>query len=161
MREMFRLNLDWFMQTLLVRKDVMSMESSLEVRVPFCDYRIVEYAYNMPWSIKSLDGREKGVLRKAFENELPYEITWRKKSPYPKTHNPIYFKKVCKMTEEVLKDKTSPLHDMLNLSKIRELMNDPDALSEPWYGQLMRGPQVLAYIVQIYCWIKDNNVNFV
>lgn len=73
MREMFRLNLDWFMQTLLVRKDVMSMESSLEVRVPFCDYRIVEYAYNMPWSIKSLDGREKGVLRKAFENELPYE----------------------------------------------------------------------------------------
>ena len=158
MREMFRLNLDWFMQTLLVRKDVMSMESSLEVRVPFCDYRIVEYAYNMPLSIKS---REKGVLRKAFENELPYEITWRKKSPYPKTHNPIYFKEVCKMTEEVLKDKTSPLHDMLNLSKIRELMNDPDALSEPWYGQLMRGPQVLAYIVQIYYWIKDSNVNFV
>lgn len=117
MREMFRLNLDWFMQTLLVRKDVMSMESSLEVRVPFCDYRIVEYAYNMPWNIKSFDGREKGVLRKAFENELPYEITWRKKSPYPKTHNPIYFKEVCKMTEEVLKDKSTPLHDMLNINK--------------------------------------------
>ena len=161
MREMFRLNLDWFMQTLLVRKDVMSMESSLEVRVPFCDYRIVEYAYNMPWSIKSLDGREKGVLRKAFENELPYEITWRKKSPYPKTHNPIYFNEVCKMVKEVLKDKTSPLHDMLNQNKIKELTEDPDALSEPWYGQLMRGPQVLAYIVQIYYWIKDNNVNFV
>lgn len=161
MREMFRLNLDWFMQTLLVRKDVMSMESSLEVRVPFCDYRIVEYAYNMPWSIKSLDGREKGVLRKAFENELPYEITWRKKSPYPKTHNPIYFKEVCKMTRQVLADKTSPLHDMLNIDKINELMEDPDALSEPWYGQLMRGPQVLAYIVQIYYWIKDNNVHFV
>lgn len=161
MREMFRLNLDWFMQTLLVRKDVMSMESSLEVRVPFCDYRIVEYAYNMPWNIKSFDGREKGVLRKAFENELPYEITWRKKSPYPKTHNPIYFKEVCKMTEEVLKDKSTPLHDMLNINKINELMQNPDALSEPWYGQLMRGPQVLAYIVQIYYWIKDNNVNFV
>lgn len=161
MREMFRLNLDWFMQTLLVRKDVMSMESSLEVRVPFCDYRIVEYAYNMPWSIKSLDGREKGVLRKAFENEMPYEITWRKKSPYPKTHNPIYFNEVCKMVKEVLKDKTSPLYDMLNRNKIKELTEDPDALSEPWYGQLMRGPQVLAYIVQIYYWIKDNNVNFV
>lgn len=161
MREMFRLNLDWFMQTLLVRKDVMSMESSLEVRVPFCDYRIVEYAYNMPWSIKSFDGREKGVLRKAFENELPYEITWRKKSPYPKTHNPIYFKEVCKMTRQVLADKTSPLHDMLNIGKINELMENPDALNEPWYGQLMRGPQVLAYIVQIYYWIKDNNVHFV
>lgn len=161
MREMFRLNLDWFMQTLLVRKDVMSMESSLEVRVPFCDYRIVEYAYNMPWSIKSFDGREKGVLRKAFANELPAEITWRKKSPYPKTHNPIYFKEVCRMTKEVLKDKTSPLYEMLNAERIHELMENPDALGEPWYGQLMRGPQVLAYIVQIYYWIKDNNVNFV
>ena len=161
MREMFVLNMDWFMQTLLVRKDVMSMESSLEVRVPFCDYRIVEYAYNMPWKFKSLDGREKGILRKAFETELPAEITWRKKSPYPKTHNPIYFKRVCEMTREVLSDKTSPLYDMLNLAKINELMENPDALDAPWYGQLMRGPQVLAYIVQIYYWIKDNNVEFI
>ena len=161
MREMFRLNLDWFMQTLLVRKDVMSMESSLEVRVPFCDYRIVEYAYNMPWSIKALDGREKGVLRKAFENELPYEIAWRKKSPYPKTHNPIYFARVCELTRRVLADKECPLYEMLNVKKVHELMRDPNALDAPWYGQLMRGPQVLAYIVQIYWWIKDNNVEFV
>ncbi|MEZ3420827.1 MAG: asparagine synthase (glutamine-hydrolyzing) [Eubacterium sp.] len=161
MREMFRLNLDWFMQTLLVRKDVMSMESSLEVRVPFCDYRIVEYAYNMPWHIKSLDGREKGVLRKAFEDVLPYEITWRKKSPYPKTHNPVYFAEVCKMVQTVLDDTSTPLYEMLNTDKIRELMQNPDALSAPWYGQLMRGPQVLAYIVQIYWWIKDNDVRFV
>ena len=89
MREMFMLNMDWFMQTLLMRKDMMSMHCSLEVRVPFCDYRIVEYAYNMPWKFKSPGGREKGVLRRAFENELPYEIAWRKKSPYPKTLNPI------------------------------------------------------------------------
>lgn len=161
MREMFMLNLDWFMQTLLYRKDIMSMESSLEVRVPFCDYRIVEYAYNMPWDIKSLNGREKGVLRKAFENELPDEITWRKKSPYPKTHNPVYFKEVCKMTEEAITDKNSPLSEMLNKNKVRELMHNPDALTEPWYGQLMRGPQVLAYIVQIYYWIKDNDVKFI
>ncbi len=161
MREMFRLNLDWFMQTLLVRKDVMSMESSLEVRVPFCDYRIVEYAYNMPWNIKSLDGREKGVLRKAFEDVLPYEITWRKKSPYPKTHNPVYFKAVCRMVNTVLSDKTTPLYEMLNLEEIKKLMDNPEALSAPWYGQLMRGPQVLAYIIQIYYWIKDNNVTFI
>ncbi len=161
MREMFVLNMDWFMQTLLVRKDVMSMESSLEVRVPFCDYRIVEYAYNMPWKFKALDGREKGILRKAFENELPHEITWRKKSPYPKTHNPIYFNRVCEMMREILKDKSSQLFEMLNISKINELMENPDALDTPWYGQLMRGPQVLAYIIQIYYWIKDNNVEFV
>lgn len=160
MREMFVLNLNWFMQTLLVRKDVMSMESSLEVRVPFCDYRIVEYAYSMPWSIKSYNNREKGILRKAFENELPEIITWRKKSPYPKTFNPIYLNEVSKMVEAVLQDKNCPLYDMLNPVAIRELMENPDSLSEPWYGQLMRGPQVLAYILQTYVWIKKFNVQF-
>lgn len=160
MREMFVLNLNWFMQTLLVRKDVMSMESSLEVRVPFCDYRIVEYAYNMPWNIKSYNGREKGILRKAFEDELPEIITWRKKSPYPKTFNPIYLREVTKMIEAVLEDKDCALYEMINEKAIRELIANPDSLSEPWYGQLMRGPQVLAYIVQIYVWIKKYNVEF-
>lgn len=160
MREMFVLNMDWFMQTLLVRKDVMSMESSLEVRVPFCDYRIVEYAYNMPWSIKSFNGREKGILRKAFEDELPDIITWRKKSPYPKTFNPVYTQQVNKMMNAVLSDKSCELYDILDITAVRALMENPDSLSEPWYGQLMRGVQVLAYIVQIYVWIKKYNVEF-
>lgn len=160
MREMFVLNLNWFMQTLLVRKDVMSMESSLEVRVPFCDYRIVEYAYNMPWSIKSFDNREKGILRKAFENELPEIITWRKKSPYPKTFNPIYLNEVTSMVRAVISDKASPLNDMINPLAIENLIQNPDSLTEPWYGQLMRGPQVLAYIVQIYVWMKKFDVDF-
>lgn len=160
MREMFVLNLNWFMQTLLVRKDAMSMESSLEVRVPFCDYRIVDYAYNMPWSIKSYNNREKGILRKAFENDLPEIITWRKKSPYPKTFNPVYLREVCKMLDAVLEDKQCPLYEMLNIDAIHNLMEHPDSLSEPWYGQLMRGPQVLAYILQIYVWIKKYNVEF-
>lgn len=160
MREMFMLNLNWFMQTLLARKDVMSMESSLEVRVPFCDYRLVEYAYNMPWEIKALDGREKGILRKAFENELPYEIAWRKKSPYPKTHNPIYFDCVCKLATKAIKDKNCQLYDMLNINAIKDLMQNPNSMTEPWYGQLMQTPQVLAYIYQIYVWIKNYNVEF-
>lgn len=160
MREMFVLNLNWFMQTLLVRKDVMSMESSLEVRVPFCDWRIVEYAYNMPWKIKSYNNREKGILRKAFEDELPEIITWRKKSPYPKTFNPVYLECVKKMIDGVLADRDCPLTEMLNISAIDNLKANPDSLTEPWYGQLMRGPQVLAYIVQIYVWIKKYNVRF-
>ena len=160
MREMFVLNLDWFMQTLLVRKDVMSMEASLEVRVPFCDWRIVEYAYNMPWSIKAYSGREKGILRKAFENELPEVITWRKKSPYPKTFNPVYLREVCKMAEYVLSDKTCPLYDMLNRTAVYQLMQNPESMKEPWYGQLMRTPQVLAYIVQVYVWIRKYNIEF-
>lgn len=160
MRQMFKLNMDWFMQTLLSRKDAMSMETSLEVRVPFCDYRIVEYAYNMPWDIKAYKGREKGILRKAFENDLPQEITWRKKSPYPKTFSPEYLEEVAKMAKAVLEDKACPLFEMLNEEAINSLILNPDVLKEPWYGQLMRGPQVLAYIVQIYVWIKKYNVQF-
>lgn len=158
MREMFVLNMNWFMQTLLVRKDVMSMESSLEVRVPFCDYRIVEYAYNMPWSIKAYDGREKGILRKAFENDLPNRITWRKKSPYPKTFNPEYFNVVKDMALAVLEDKNSPLADMIDKQAVQRLIENPNSLTEPWYGQLMRAPQVLAYIVQIYVWMRKYDV---
>lgn len=160
MRQMFRLNMDWFMQTLLMRKDAMSMASSLEVRVPFCDWRIVEYAYNMPWAFKSPEDREKGILRMAFENELPYEIAWRKKSPYPKTFNPDYFKRVKEMVSQALSDTSCPLYDMLNKDTVYKLCDDPDVLPEPWYGQLMRGVQVLAYIVQIYHWIKKYNVTF-
>ena len=160
MREMFVLNMDWFMQTLLCRKDAMSMETSLEVRVPFCDYRIVEYAYNMPWSIKSYGGREKGILRKAFENELPEIITWRKKSPYPKTFNPEYVKVVSDMVSVVINDKNSPLYEMINREAVEAIIQNPNSLTEPWYGQLMRGPQVLAYIVQIYAWIRKYNIEF-
>lgn len=160
MREMFMLNLNFFMQTLLYRKDVMSMESSLEVRVPFCDYRLVEYAYNMPWKYKALEGREKGILRKAFENDLPYDIVWRKKSPYPKTHNPIYFNAVCELVKEALNDKSCALSEFINKAAVKELIENPNAMTEPWYGQLMNTPQVLAYIYQIYIWIKKYNVEF-
>ena len=160
MREMFVLNLNWFMQTLLARKDNMSMASSLEVRVPFCDYRLVEYAYNMPWNIKALDGREKGILRKAFENDLPKEIAWRKKSPYPKTQNPAYFARVKELLTIALTDKSTPLIDWIDIDNLYLLLQNPDSLPEPWYGQLMGIPQIAAYIYQIYAWIKHYNVEF-
>lgn len=161
MREMFMLNFNWFMQTLLYRKDVMSMESSLEVRVPFCDRRLVEYAYNLPWELKALDGREKGILRKAFENDLPYDIVWRKKSPYPKTHNPEYFRAVCELVNTALNDKSTPLYELLDKNAVNGLIENPNSLTEPYYGQLMRAPQVLAYIWQIYVWIKKYDVEFI
>ncbi len=160
MREMFVLNLNWFMQTLLARKDNMSMASSLEVRVPFCDYRLVEYAYNMPWNIKTLDGREKGILRKAFENDLPKEIAWRKKSPYPKTHNPAYFARVKELLAIALTDNSTPLMDWIDIDNLYLLLRNPDSFPEPWYGQLMGIPQIAAYIYQIYAWIKHYNVEF-
>ena len=157
MREMFMLNFNWFMQCLLDRKDRMSMYTGLEVRVPFCDYRIVEYAYNMPWELKAYKGREKGIVRKAFEKDLPEEIVYRKKSPYPKTHNPFYFETVCAKVRGIL-NKKNQLTELLSKEGIKNIMENPESISDPWYGQLMAGPQLVAHYLQILYWIKLYNI---
>lgn len=160
MREMFYLNFYWFMQCLLERKDRCSMFSGLEVRVPFCDYRLAEYAYNMPWELKAYNGREKGIVRKAFEDVLPKEITWRKKSPYPKTHNPVYFKKCAERVNIILKKKNT-LTDLLDKKAVKSIIENPDSIKEPWYGQLMKAPQILAYIIELDYWFEKYKVEIV
>ena len=158
MREMFSLNFYWFMQTLLDRKDRMSMYNGLEVRVPFCDYRIVDYAFNLPWSIKAYGGREKGIVREAFRGLLPESIIERKKSPYPKTHDPLYFRFCAGAVREILNDRGSPLYDILDRQGVEDIIEHPEKISSPWYGQLMRAPQILAYIIQLDYWFRKNNV---
>ena len=160
MREMFYLNFYWFMQCLLERKDRCSMYNGLEVRVPFCDYRLAEYAYNMPWKIKAYNNREKGIVRKAFEDILPEEICWRKKSPYPKTHNPIYFD-ICKERVINILKKKNPLTEMLSKEGIMNIIENPDSITTPWYGQLMQAPQILAYIIELDYWFEKYNVEIV
>lgn len=162
MRELFYLNLRWFMVNLLNRKDRMSMANSLEVRVPFADYKIVEYAFNIPSKTKLLNGREKGLLRKSLEGILPEEIIYRKKSPYPKTHNPVYTNLVCNIMGDVLKDKSSPILDIIDRAKVKEIIDTKGAsFKTPWYGQLMTGPQMIAYLIQMNNWLKKYNVKLV
>ena len=161
MREMFVLNLDWFMATLLDRKDRMSMYSGLEVRVPFCDYRIVEYAYNMPWDFKSLEGREKGIVRRAFADELPKEIVYRKKSPYPKTFHPVYTRLCADYVRRIFEDNTSVAASLFDRNAVQKLMQRPESLAEPWFGQLMRTPQIFAYIIQLDRWFRHYHVKIV
>lgn len=161
MREMFVLNLDWFMATLLDRKDRMSMYSGLEVRVPFCDHRIVEYAYNMPWAFKSLDGREKGIVRRAFADELPKEIVYRKKSPYPKTFHPVYTRLCADYVRRIFEDNTSVAASLFDRNAVLKLMQRPESLAEPWFGQLMRTPQIFAYIIQLDRWFRHYHVKIV
>ena len=160
MREMFFLNFYWFMQCLLERKDRCSMFSGLEVRVPFCDYRIVEYAYNMPWKLKSWGGREKGIVRKAFEDLLPEEIAWRKKSPYPKTHNPVYFDACAARVKMILKKKNA-LTELLDPAAVEQIIDHPETITEPWYGQLMKAPQILAYLIELDDWFEKYKVEIV
>lgn len=162
MRELFYLNLRWFMVNLLNRKDRMSMANSLEVRVPFADYKIVEYSFNIPNNIKLLNGREKGLLRKALEGILPNEIIYRKKSPYPKTHNPLYTEMVCNIMNDILADKNSPILNIIDKKKVQEIVDTKGkAFKTPWFGQLMTGPQMIAYLIQINYWLDIYKVKLV
>ena len=158
MREMFMLNFYWFMQCLLDRKDRMSMAHGLEVRVPFCDHRIARYAFNIPWEIKAAGGREKGIVRRAMKGILPDDVLWRKKSPYPKTHNPTYLAEVIRRMRAVLADKDCRLTEIVSREKLLRLCDDPTLFEGNWYGQLMTSPQIFAYLLQIEYWLRRYDV---
>ncbi len=159
MKEMVNLNLRWFMQTLLDRKDRMSMYSGLEVRVPFCDHRIAQYLYGVPWGFKDHKGKEKGLLRVAMEGLLPEQVLWRKKSPYPKTCDPQYLYLVTQRMEQLLQRKNAPLFELVSKEAVRGMLQEEPAW--PWYGQLMRRPQTICYFLQINDWLERYSVDLV
>ena len=154
-RRISHLTLNWFMQTLLDRSDRMAMYSGFELRVPFCDYRLAEYVWNIPWEMKALKGREKGLLRYVMKGILPDEIVDRKKSPYPKTWNPTYLATVKGMLSKIMNDKNAPINNLLNRKYILEILEtDGKAFTRPWFGQLMTGPQLMAYLCQVNMWLE-------
>lgn len=159
MKQLFFLNIKWFMTTLLTRKDRMSMASSLEVRVPFADYRLVEYAFNIPSEYKFYNGREKGLVRKALEGLLPEEILWRKKSPYPKTFHPQYTALVQDSMRRILQNKNARILELIDQTALTDLVNSGGAsFGKPWFGQLMTGPQLIAYLIQVEQWLQHYNI---
>lgn len=157
-REIAYLNLRWFMVTLLDRMDRTSMYNGLEARVPLADHRIVEYVFNVPWQMKCPDGIVKGLLRHAGEGLLPKEVLWRRKSPYPKTYDPAYEKMLGDRLKEVLAEPSSPLRPLLDAKKVRAFLKSPSDYGRPWYGQLMAGPQMLAYMLQVDHWLRTYHV---
>ncbi len=157
MREMTQLNFDWFMQNLLDRKDRMSMYSGLEVRVPFCDHRIAEYLYNVKWEYKDWQGREKGLLREAMKDWLPEKVLRRKKSPYPKTHNPAFLEAVTDKLRKIL-DEGTPMTAIVKREELERLLTHTDHVQ--WYGQLMNLPQTIAFFIQLDYWMKRFDIRF-
>lgn len=155
MKEMVNLNFRWFMQTLLDRKDRMSMFSGLEVRVPFCDYRIAEYLYGVPWEYKDYQGEEKGLLRYACGDLLPEAVAHRKKSPYPKTFDPRYETLLEEKMQAVL-SADSPLFALVDREALKMVLDSQSPW--PWYGQLMARPQKIAYFLQIDFWLRHYGI---
>ena len=158
MRQLSYLNMHWFMATLLDRKDRCSMWSGLEVRVPYADHRIAQYVFNTPWEFKCPHGESKGLLRDAAQGLLPDEVLHRKKSPYPKTHNPGYEAILKRRLGKVLQDSAQPIHKLLSEETVRGLLDQSFDYGKPWFGQLMAGPQLLAYLLQINAWLLRYNI---
>ena len=154
-REISYLNLRWFMQTLLDRMDRASMHSGLKARVPFADYRIIEYLWNVPWEMKARDGIVKNLLRQAGRGQLPDEVLFRKKSPYPKTYDTAYEALLSARVREILEDSSSPVLPFIDKKKVLAFLASPSDYGKPWYGQLMAAPQMMAYLIQIDFWLRQ------
>ena len=151
------LSVNYFMASLLERKDRMSMASAVEVRVPFADHRILEYVFNVPWEIKFENGVEKALLRNAMKDYIPEKVFLRKKSPYPKTQNPAYERAVMSGVRERLQNGNSVLHSILNKEAFEAFISGEN---ETWFGQLMAKPQLLAWLIQFDYWAHKYNVEF-
>ncbi|MCD7928400.1 MAG: asparagine synthase C-terminal domain-containing protein, partial [Oscillospiraceae bacterium] len=159
-REIAWLNLNVFMTNLLDRKDRMSMYAGLEVRVPFCDHRLLEYVWNIPWEMKRRGGVRKQLLRDAAAGILPEDVRNRPKAPYPKTHNPAYERMVRKALLDILDDREAPLHQLVDEAALRQgLLTDAGDYGRPWFGQLMAGPQMIAYLIELNCWMVRFNLS--
>ena len=158
-REIGFLNLRWFMQTLLDRMDRTSMAWGLEARVPFADHRIVEYVYNVPWSMKYENGMEKKLLRDACKDLLPPQLLYRKKSPYPKTYSPVYEALLAERFEQLLANPQAPVHRFMDRKKAAQFLAQPKDYGKPWFGQLMAGPQMIAYFLQVNDWMERYGIS--
>ncbi|WP_445527686.1 asparagine synthase (glutamine-hydrolyzing) [Streptomyces cyslabdanicus] len=121
MRRICHLHLTRFVRALLDRKDRMSMAVGLEVRVPYCDHRLVEYVYNAPWALKSFDGREKSLLREATADLLPRSVYDRVKSPYPSTQDPKYALALQDHAKDLLGRPGHPVFDLVDAERLRRL----------------------------------------
>lgn len=160
-REIGYLTYRWFLPVLLERQDKMAGRANFKIRAPFCNFKLMKYVYNIPWGYKTKDDMEKGLLRYAFKDVLPKAVVWRKKSPYPKTFNPKYRELIARELRHILENPTSPILDIVNVSKVNELICENESASRPWFGQLMRGPQVMAYFIQLNSWLKEYRVTIV
>jgi asparagine synthase (glutamine-hydrolysing) len=152
-REIFYMNQTRMLPLLLDRKDRMSMATGFEVRVPFCDYRLVEYVWNIPWEMKTVGGMEKGILRRALADILPEDVCMRKKNPYPTTQHPLYEQGVSEWLLQILNESNAPIRPFLNIPVAR-------MLAEGNFPGLPASFRVvpMEQIIHMNAWLQDYHV---
>ncbi|MBY6412749.1 asparagine synthase (glutamine-hydrolyzing) [Rhodococcus sp. BP-252] len=150
MRQISYLYLTRFLPLLLERKDRMSMAVGLEVRVPFCDHRLVQYVFGTPWSFKTFDGREKSLLRAATADLLPQSVVQRVKSPYPSTQDPHYAKTILQELGAVLDDSNAPVSALLDRTEVEKLLGAQDDV---------HARHAAERVVGINSWLADHTIS--
>ena len=155
LRKLQGLTLRFFMPNLQERAARMCLCSGVSPLTPFCDDRLMRYVYNVPWHIKNLGGTPKGLLREACRDLLPEELLFRKKSPYPKVCHPRYVEILRGRMFALAEDRRAPLWTVCDRESVVKLAASKLSPTDtPWYGQLMAGPQLLAYLLQIDMWMR-------
>ncbi|GHO85821.1 asparagine synthase (glutamine-hydrolyzing) [Dictyobacter formicarum] len=155
-REIMYMGLTRWLPILLDRKDRMSMAVGFEVRVPFCDYRLVDYVWNIPWQMKTIDNIEKGILRRAFQDTLPDDARMRRKSAYPSTQHPSYIKGVCDWALQIINDPNAAVRPYINVDTYRAFAdkNNPVLSQDFAIGPLER-------LIQLETWLKEYHIKFI
>lgn len=149
MREISYLHLTRHLQFWLDRKDRMSMATGLEVRVPYCDHRLVEYVFNVPWSMQTFDGREKSLLRAACGQLLPASVAARVKSPYPGSQDTRYADVLRAQMRTLLADRSAPVRDLLHLPGAKSAAHSS--------GERYR--YSLEFTLALDAWLRDYRVD--
>ena len=119
----------------------------------------MEYVYNVPWSMKYENGMEKKLLRDACKDLLPPQLLYRKKSPYPKTYSPVYEALLAERFEQLLANPQAPVHRFMDRKKAAQFLAQPKDYGRPWFGQLMAGPQMIAYFLQVNDWMERYGIS--
>lgn len=160
-RKTFYLTVRYFMQTLVDRTDRAASYNSMDARVPFADLALAEYLFNVPYEMKTKDGEVKHLLRAYSKGLVPEDIRLRKKSPFPKTYDPGYEAYLNDALQKVIADDSSPLLSIVDGEKLAAFCSNPKDLGKPWFGQLMAGPQLMAYYLQINDWMKRYQIKLI
>jgi asparagine synthase (glutamine-hydrolysing) len=153
MRNIHYMTIFHFLPILLDRKDRISMAVGFEARVPYCDYRLIEYVWNIPWEMKNIGQIEKGILRQAFTDLLPYDACHRRKSGYPSAQSPAYLEAIRQWTLQILSDPYAPIRPFIDVNAIRRSAEGQGSLSD----------EVALYlyerVIQTNTWFQDYQVS--